>query len=110
LRGFDKAKREYTGGASFQLFLVNIKRDALGTLSGDERIALSELLDPVKNAANPLPARQERAFVSLWKMSDLQTLLSGAKGNAMRGKKVYSDAQCFSCHRLALREEATVPI
>ena len=57
---FDKAKREYKGGASFQKFLVNMKRDAIEKLSPDDRVALADLLDQAPARAKPIRNRVAR--------------------------------------------------
>jgi len=106
---FANAKRNYRGGASFQKFLVNIARDATGTLRADERLAVADLLD----AQTPAPKKPSpgtvRGFVRMWKMNDLLSLADAGKGDALRGKKFFEEAQCLACHRFGREGGAVGP-
>lgn len=97
---FPKAET-YKGGASFSLFVKNIKDDAVATLSAEEKAALQPILSarprpgPVKPAAN-------RPFVKAWTVADLSVKLEkGLAGGRDfdRGRKLFGAVNCFACHR-----------
>jgi putative heme-binding domain-containing protein len=101
LRWFKEADREYGDGASYPKYLVNIRKDAIDTLSPDERIALSSWIEDYKSIAAFKPTK-ERSFVKEWTMADLENDLSqAAHGRSFsNGKAAFNDAQCIQCHRL----------
>ena len=94
------AESRYRGGASFQKFVQQIRRDAAEKLSDDERVALK---DVIEGRANVEVVRLEttRQFVHNWQMDDLVPLLSQAdQGRSFeKGKAAYEAAQCYKCHR-----------
>jgi putative heme-binding domain-containing protein len=91
----------YRGGASFGLFVANIKKDATATLTAEELA----FLQPILNAQPPQEITQAvsapRKFVKEWKLDELvekaQTSLKGRDFN--RGKAMFAAANCFACHR-----------
>ncbi|QDU27824.1 Cytochrome c [Anatilimnocola aggregata] len=90
----------YKGGMSFVLFVENIKKDALTTLSDAEKDQLKPLLDaqPIQSAG---PVAPPRPFVKEWKLDEL-TQLADAKltgRNFDQGRKMFAAANCFGCHR-----------
>lgn len=97
---FHRALRDYSGGASFKPYLKNIRKDAVATLTGEERQQLAPLLaDQPATTFQPRP----REFVKEWTLADLEPALSQltAKRSFARGKQAFMDAQCFACHRIA---------
>jgi putative heme-binding domain-containing protein len=91
----------YRGGASFQLFLAHIKKDAIATLAPEEVRSLAAIIN-----ANPatvkLPEEAPRPFVKAWKVADLEKALeSGLKSGRdfERGRKLFATGKCFACHR-----------
>lgn len=91
----------YRGGASFALFVQNIKNDAIKSLSEEEREALRPIIDaaPVETARPQVaPARPH---VKAWTMAELTPRLeSGLQGrNFARGRTLFAAANCFACHR-----------
>ncbi|MFM7845161.1 MAG: c-type cytochrome, partial [Planctomycetota bacterium] len=91
----------YRGGASFALFVQNIKNDALKTLSESERETLRPIIDaqPIESAQPQIaPARP---LVKAWTMEELTPRLeNGLKGrNFARGRTLFAAANCFACHR-----------
>ncbi len=90
----------YKGGASFSLFVANIKKDAVATLSDEEKVALKEILE-AKPETVPVNVAPPRPFVKEWKLEELQPLVdAGLKGrNFDNGRKMFGAANCFACHR-----------
>ncbi len=90
----------FKGGNSFGGFMDNIKRDAVATLTADEKTALKPILDakPETKIAATGPARP---VYKQYKMADVLALVD--KGLTNRdfdnGRKLFGVANCFSCHR-----------
>src|SRR5581483_3344394 len=74
---FNKARKEYKGGNSFQKFITNIKKDAVATLTDAEKTRLAAILEDEAPAA-PKASNALRPFVKDWKMDDLVPLLDQA--------------------------------
>ena len=91
----------YRGGASFSLFVQNIKNDAVALLTPAEVAALKPILDaqPPQNITQAVAP--PRPFVKEWKLDELsEKATSGlALRNFERGKSMFAAANCFSCHR-----------
>lgn len=91
----------YKGGNSFGGFVDNIRRDAVATLSAEEKSALGSLIE-AKAVASNLPKPIKRDFVKAWKTADLEGKLAEglSKGrNFERGRTLFGQTSCFSCHR-----------
>ncbi|WP_197446365.1 family 16 glycoside hydrolase [Tautonia plasticadhaerens] len=93
----------YRGGSSFANFVRNIKNDAVATLSDDEAEALRPTIE-----AQPEPASAEvavlRPFVKEWSLDELIPRLDeGLDGGRDydRGRRLFAETTCFSCHRYA---------
>jgi putative heme-binding domain-containing protein len=89
----------YKGGMSFVLFVENIKKDAIATLSDAEKEQYKELLEtPVATAG---PIAPPRPLVKEWKLDELTKLanekLSGRDFD--NGRKMFAAGNCFGCHR-----------
>jgi putative heme-binding domain-containing protein len=99
LQYFKDAERDYSDGASFPSFLKNFRKDAIATLSADERDELAAFL-PVEDKATDSSA-SARKFVKDWQMEDLLPDLEKVKSHRSfsKGKAAYADAQCILCHR-----------
>lgn len=97
---FNKAAG-YRGGASFSLFVANIKNDALVNLKPDELAALKPILEAAPKQEVTQPAAPPRPFVKDWKLDELvEKTAAGISGrNFDRGKALFGAANCFSCHR-----------
>ncbi|MBA2706640.1 MAG: PQQ-dependent sugar dehydrogenase, partial [Gemmatimonadaceae bacterium] len=101
-RWLNRAQQNYRGGASFQLFLKNVRSDAVKTLSEQEKVAYAPLLKPVieapPEAAAHIPARK---FVRSWTMQDLALKLQQVKSGRSfeSGKSAYAAVSCVKCHR-----------
>lgn len=100
MQWFKEAGRDYGDGSSFSKFLVNIRKDAIATLTSAERTALGPLLQ-VNIDAPPWKQVKERKFVKEWAVTDLAPLLGEvAQGRDFEnGKAAFNDAQCVLCHR-----------
>lgn len=97
---FKDVGRDYGDGASYAKFLLNIRKDAIATLTSKEREALRPILEP--SIATPAwKPTKERKFVKEWAVADVEPALeSVARGrNFESGKAAFNDAQCTACHR-----------
>ncbi len=98
-RWFLKAAN-FKGGNSFGGFMDNIKRDAVATLTPEEKTALKPILeakaDPTIVVSGP-----PRSVYKQYTMADLTPLIE--KGLTSRdfdnGRKMFGVANCFACHR-----------
>ncbi len=97
---FNKAA-SYRGGASFSLFVANIKKDALENVKPEELAALKPILDAAPKQEVTQPVAPPRPFVKDWKLDELvEKTAGGIQGrNFDRGKALFGAANCFSCHR-----------
>jgi len=106
LRWFDEAGARYNNGNEHNLYLTNIRNEALATLTDEEKqdgqlAAILADYKPVARAERRPPA--PRKVVKNWKMEDLLPALADvSKGrNFGRGKMAYEVAQCGVCHKFA---------
>ena len=108
LSWFNQALQK-SGGASYQGFIQNIRKEALATVSAAEKEALAStvLAPPPKPAELPQP----RGPGKKWQLAELVDLAQGrlTARNFENGKKMYAAAQCGSCHRFHGRGGATGP-
>ena len=100
LKWFKDVDRDYGDGVSYPKYLVNIRKDALATLTTDERTALGQLIKNNLEVAAWKPTR-ERKFVKQWTLADLEGDLDkvGTGRDFLEGKHAFNDAQCILCHR-----------
>jgi putative heme-binding domain-containing protein len=94
------AETNYPGGASFKPFLDHIRKEAIETLSDQEKTALKSVIEgqqrvPVVRNEKP------RKFVHNWQMEDLLPILDQAShGRSFEtGKAAFAATQCTRCHR-----------
>jgi putative heme-binding domain-containing protein len=91
----------YGGGSSFQIFVGNIKKDAVAKLSEEELKQYEEVLNaaPPKNI-NPF-AEENRPLVKKYAMEDLASLVDEKLKNRNydRGRRMFGAANCYACHR-----------
>lgn len=102
----------YTGGASFAMFIEDIKRDSLGGLSEAEKTALKPILEAPPAARAPTFAAKPLQFVKQWTMKDLESLLNvGLEGgrNFENGRNSFGAVGCYACHRFNLEGGAVGP-
>ncbi len=101
--------RTKSGGASYQGFIDNIRKDALENASPAERKALEgELsLAPVQVALLPKPEGPGQA----WTLSELVALTEGGLSgrNFEHGQRTFAAARCVVCHRFNGEGGATGP-
>src|SRR5580704_5150596 len=92
---------DYAAGSGFGKYLVNIRNDAIATLTPSERSALKPLIEE-NIGAPPWKVVRQRQFVKQWAMSDLEPHLTevGRGRDFENGKSAFNDAQCIICHRL----------
>ncbi|MCB1226240.1 MAG: c-type cytochrome, partial [Verrucomicrobiales bacterium] len=92
----------YTGGASFGLFIEDIKRDAIAALSPQEKEALKEVINAKPTPSAPKFAAKALSFQKVWTLADLEGLLgAGFEGgrNFENGRDCFGAVGCFACHR-----------
>lgn len=91
----------YRGGASFGLFVQNIKNDAVATLTESEKESLKELLEAKPESTVPMIVAKPRPVVKEYKFDELLALTQdGLKGRDFdRGRQLFGAANCFACHR-----------
>ncbi|HVX12629.1 MAG TPA: hypothetical protein VHC22_15725 [Pirellulales bacterium] len=101
----------FSGAHTMPAVLANVRRDALGTLSDEEREKLSPLLAAKPQPVVPAPPATPRPFVWDWQLADLGDSLDGlsAGRNFARGRDMYRAATCDRCHRLAGNGAAVGP-
>jgi putative heme-binding domain-containing protein len=92
----------FKGGASFDLFIGEIKANALATLSDAEKAELADVLnakpEPKASAFTVKPMQ----FVKAWTLEELNKSLGvGLEGNRdfANGRNMFGAATCFACHR-----------
>jgi putative heme-binding domain-containing protein len=97
---FADVGRTYVDGAWVDKYLRQFRRDAIATLSPEERKELSPLLSLPLQKARLVPSAS-RAFVREWTMADLLPDLDRVSTgrNIERGRQAFVDAQCLACHR-----------
>lgn len=92
----------FKGGNSLRGFLKRMKDDAVATLVPAEKEKLQAVLDAQPLGPTPI-AGKPRSLVQKWKLDDLTpTLADGLKGRDFeRGRRLFGEANCFTCHRFA---------
>jgi len=92
----------YKGGASFDLFINEIKANALATMTDAEKAELKEVIDAKPEARAPSFTAKPMQFVKAWTLPELEKSLGvGLEGNRnfTNGRNVFGAATCFACHR-----------
>ena len=94
------AQQKYAGGHSFRPFLDMVRRDAVATLTEDEK----KRLEPVIQGSQSVVAVKElapRQYVHHWQMEDIVPILDQAeRGRSFEsGREALEAAQCLKCHR-----------
>jgi len=105
LNWFVKAA-SYRGGSSFGKFVEFIRNDSLATFSPEELARHEKLIalaknPPVKSAYENVGAMFAGRTPKNWTLEELSAATkTGLKGRDFdQGKKVFSAAACFTCHR-----------
>jgi putative heme-binding domain-containing protein len=96
---FADVNRSYVDGASYDRYLRDFRREAIATLTPDERKHLEPLLAKPITQAMLVPGKA-REFVRDWKLEDLAAELGKPRQpDLSRGRQAFVDAQCLNCHR-----------
>ncbi|MBI3467666.1 MAG: c-type cytochrome [Planctomycetes bacterium] len=111
LEWFAQAGLPYSDGASFMVYLTNIRDEAAQHLSATDRVDLRDVLTRPVGEVVPRPVFVPRSFVRAWSVADLLADLDTwqTSGDAQRGREVFAAAQCQSCHRFENRGGAAGP-
>ncbi|MEX2579617.1 MAG: c-type cytochrome [Verrucomicrobiales bacterium] len=91
----------YRGGASFALFVQDMKETALANTPAEEKAALRETIE-AEPPDEPLFTAEPRSFVKSWKVDDFDDVLAaGLEGGRdfANGRRMFGAASCFACHR-----------
>lgn len=92
----------YKGGASFGLFVENMKKDALANLPEEEKVALKAIINAKPSSETPQFTFEPRSFVKAWKVEDFNDVIHvGLEGGRSfsNGRQMFGAATCFACHR-----------
>jgi len=92
----------YKGGASFDLFIGEIKQNALSTMTEEEKLAIKDVLDSKPETKAPSFTVKPMQFVKAWTLDELSKSLGvGLEGNRnfANGRNMFGAATCFACHR-----------
>jgi putative heme-binding domain-containing protein len=93
----------FKGGASMRGFLRLIVNDAIDSLNEAEKTALlKSTIQSLMAASSAAPApTKPRPFVKKWQIDELTPIMEKGltKRDFDRGRKLFGEAQCFSCHR-----------
>jgi len=91
----------YRGGASFTMFVDEIKKDAVENLSAENKEKLAAIINFQPKSKAPQIAAKQRDFVKKWTVEELapalQKDLTGR--NFEKGRRLFAEASCFACHR-----------
>jgi len=103
LSWFLEAGRQFSFGASFNKFMINIKKDALQHLTDAEKNSLKDILEGglrVNRDVPPNPILTRGEFTE-WGMDDIESELDkvGSGRDFEQGRLAYEAAQCSACHR-----------
>jgi len=93
----------HKGGMSFNKFLVNIRAEAIKTLSDQEKETLKPILDVNLEKAVPIAEGPPRSIVKKWTVGELLSAVNADKNqrNFQRGREMFAAGACFKCHRFA---------
>jgi putative heme-binding domain-containing protein len=102
----------FKGGASFPLFMEDIKRDAVAGLTEEEKASLKPILEAKPDVKAPQFTYSAKGFVKDWTVKDLDPLLAvGLEGgrNYENGRNLFGASACFACHRFGSEGGAIGP-
>lgn len=100
-RWFNQAAA-YKGGASFDLFIGEIKNEALANTPDEEKAALKDIIEARPPATEPRFTFEPRTFQKNWALGDFDHVINvGLESDRdfANGRKMFGAAACFSCHR-----------
>ena len=93
-------REQFNKRGDLALFIANIRRDAVASLSPEETIALDKVLNAPPEA-QPLPPVASRLFVKNWTTEELVAEvgpLLKAPRDLKRGKSIFRETGCIACH------------
>ncbi len=91
----------YKGGPSFDLFIADIKKNALANTPAAEQEALKEIIE-AEPPSEPMFTFEPRSFQKNWTVEDFDDVLAvGLEGGRDfdNGRKMFGAATCYACHR-----------
>lgn len=100
------------GGASFPMFMADIKKDAIAGLTEEEKVKLQPLIDAKPEVKGPEFDYAGRNFVKEWTVKDIDPVLAvGLEGgrNYENGRNLFGATACFVCHRFGSEGGAIGP-
>lgn len=89
------------GGNSLRGFLNNIRAEAIKNLDERAKLELGELVTKTPQVVDPYKELKGRPFVKKWTVDDIMENIEDRLDSAdlENGRKMFSLAQCYSCHR-----------
>ena len=99
----------YKGGQRFKNYIDEIKQAAVATLTAKEKQELKAVLEA--KAPPPEAVYKPRPLVKQWKLDELAPMVEKglAKRDFERGRLLFGEAKCFSCHRFDNEGGALAP-
>jgi putative heme-binding domain-containing protein len=94
----------YKGGASFGLFIEEMKREALANTQDDEKAALKDIIEAKPAVTAPQFTFEPREFQKSWTVADFDDVINvGLEGarDFTNGRRMFGAATCFACHRFS---------
>ena len=93
----------YRGGHSFTGFVANIKKEAVDTLTKEEKETLKPILEATPKIENPYASAKPRSFVKHYTVDNLLPIVDKGlhERNFANGRQMFGEAKCFACHRFA---------
>ncbi|MEO1615553.1 MAG: c-type cytochrome [Planctomycetota bacterium] len=90
------------GGMSFGGFINNIKNESVAKLDESLKTKLAGVLSPPVEA---VAEEEQRSLVKQWTVDELVASMDGLERTPdfENGKKVFSSAQCYKCHRMGIQ-------
>jgi putative heme-binding domain-containing protein len=100
LNWFHKAAN-FRGGNSFHKFLSNIRKDAIGSLSAEEKVAFKIAIDTIPQPSAPKFTFTKRPFVKKYTVDELVPVVEKGltKRDFDKGRNLFGETKCFVCHR-----------
>ncbi len=92
----------YRGGASFGLFVADIKKGAVESLSADELASLKPIIEAQPEAKASPYTFGAREFVKAYSVKDFEDVIAaGLEGgrNFENGRNLFGVGTCYVCHR-----------
>jgi putative heme-binding domain-containing protein len=93
-------KAEFNKSGNLAKFIQDIRKDAIHSLSPEEKLALDSVLSAPPES-QPAPPIASRLFVKNWstdELSDLVAPLMKQPRNLERGKQIFRETGCSVCH------------